>query len=158
MKMVIGALLGATMFCAQAQAACWSPREVAAAQIRSLDTMMMVSALGCRGWDRSVAARYNAFVEQNRGTLREANEVIRGHFAGQFGRVSGEEAYDAYVTQIANRFGGGHQGFDCGDFAQVVDDALATNGSFAELTAIADRARVEPSLDDGVCDRSGAAW
>lgn len=151
-KALFGALIGSTLAAGQVQAACWTPKEVEAAQIRTLDTMLMVASLGCRTWSGDVARSYNSFVDQNRGTLLEANAVLRDHFANEFGRVDAAQAYDEYVTRVANRFGGGVAGFDCGDFAELADQAITEGGTAGSLAALARDFRIEPVLDDAVCE------
>lgn len=151
-KAFLGALISASLVAGQAQAACWTPAEVEAARVRSLDTMLMVASLGCRTWSGDVARSYNMFVEQNRGTLLEANARLRHRFSQEFGRVDAVQAYDEYVTRVANRFGGGVEGLDCGDFADIADRAIAEGNSLGSLAALARDVRVEPVLDDRVCD------
>jgi hypothetical protein len=131
----------------QAHAACWSEAAVAAARVRSMDTMLMVSALRCKGSGVDVMARYNGFVRTNRATLTDVNNSLRGHFALD----GGLNAYDRYVTSVANRYGGGVQGMSCGDMESLLSEAIDANGSMPLLSELAQSTNVVPDLPGGRC-------
>ena len=92
------------------QASCWSDAAVSAAQIRDMETMLMVSSRRCRGVGNTMIADYNRFVSQSRAALVQVNETLRAHFLPQ----GGLNAYDRYVTAVANRYGGGADGLSLG--------------------------------------------
>lgn len=133
-----------------AQAACWTPDEVRAANVRDLDTMLMVSALRCRGGDSNFLAAYNDFVVNGRPALTDANNRLRHHFTQVSARAT-EDALDRYVTRVANRYGAGVDGLNCRDFASLVRAAAASGNSIDELAALAERADIHPELGDGMC-------
>lgn len=135
-----------------AQAAdCWSEKAASAAKVRDLETMLMVSALRCRLGGQDFLADYNGFVRASRTALTEVNDRLRGHFQQAVGQAGALNAYDRYVTSIANGYGAGVKGLDCGDMASILGAAAAGNGSLAELEQIAERAGANPALPGGVC-------
>lgn len=114
--------------------------------------MLMVSALRCRFSDVTVMERYNAFVVQDRAALVQVNDTLRAHFAPGLSAKDALNAYDNYVTAVANSYGAGAEGMSCADLGSIVDAALAEGASYAALATIAERARVEPRLDGGACE------
>jgi hypothetical protein len=134
-----------------AQATCWTPQEVTAAKIRDLDTMLMVSALRCRTGTSGMLAAYNAFVVQDRVALTRVNEELRGHFAKAVGKAGALNAYDNYVTAVANSYGAGSEGLSCDNMVSIVQAATAEGATYEALSEIADRAGVQPRIDGGAC-------
>ncbi len=135
------------------QAKCWSESDVTAAKIRDMETMLMVASLRCRAGNPHMLSAYNAFVRQSRPALTRVNEQLRSHFA----QSGGLNAYDRYVTAIANRYGAGADGLDCGDFASILDAAAAEGGSFAGLARLADAAEIEPLNTGNRCTMAVAS-
>ena len=135
-----------------AQAACWSPAAVEAAQVRDLETMLMVSALRCRRSGDNFLPKYNAFVLESKSALTAANDAIRGHFAP----LGGLNAYDSYVTSVANRYGAGAEGLGCDDMASILGAARAEGGSYEGLKRLAKVADVQPRLPGLACKVSVA--
>lgn len=127
--------------------ACWSTRAADAAQVRDMETMLMVSALRCRLSGNNMLPAYNAFVRDSRAALTEANDVLRLHFAPK----GGLNAYDRYVTSIANRYGGGAEGLTCADMASILSAASSERGSYAGLVRLAHASGATPVLQGGVC-------
>jgi hypothetical protein len=144
------ALAAAAIVAAPAHAACWKADQVAAAKVRDLETMLMVSALRCRAHG-NLLARYNKFVVQARPALTQVNNTLRDHFTESVGSGRALSAYDGYVTKIANRYGAGAVGLDCADMSSITDAAISERPSFQALAALADRAGVQPILDGGQC-------
>ena len=136
---------------APAHASCWKANQVAAAKVRDLETMLMVSALRCRANGGTMLARYNKFVVQSRAALTEVNDRLRSHFVETVGAARAMDAYDSYVTRIANRYGAGAEGLSCSDMSSITDAAIGETPSFTALAALAERAQVTPLIDDGVC-------
>ncbi len=134
-----------------AQASCWTGREIAAAKVRDLDTMLMVSALRCRMGSSGLLAKYNAFVVQDRVALTAANNMLRAHFIAAAGKARGLDVYDSYVTAVANSYGAGSEGLSCADMASIVDAAAGEGSTLEGLLAVAERAGVQPRLDDETC-------
>jgi hypothetical protein len=129
------------------QAQCWSEASVTAAKIRDLETMLMVAALRCRSHSNRILADYNHFVRQSRSALVRVNDQLRAQFAP----VGGLNAYDRYVTSIANRYGAGAEGLTCDDMASILSAANAEGGSFQGLARLASDAGVEPVLSGHRC-------
>jgi hypothetical protein len=140
-------VIGAATLSAPAQAACWTEQSATAAQVRTMETLLMVSALRCRNQGVNLLDGYNQFVRQSRGALDSVNGSLRTHFASS----GGMNAYDRYVTSVANRYGGGVDGLSCDDVGSILSDALAAKGSLPALTAVARSAGVAPSLPGGRC-------
>lgn len=130
------------------QAACWTPGEVAAAKVRDLDTMLMVSGLRCRFQSAALLTTYNEMVVRHRAALTEANMQLRGHFTAAIG---GANALDRYITRVANRYGAGAEDLSCASLQSIAEAAMAEPSTLAALTALADRAAVRPELPEGAC-------
>lgn len=143
------ALLGGS-----ANAACWTEAAYKAAQVRELDTMLMVEALRCRKTAANFVASYNDFVVASRPALLQANAALKGHFAEVVGSRGALNAYDNYMTTVANRYGAGTEGLSCTDMASIVQAALAANGSADALHQLAEAARMVPSVEGARCATS----
>ncbi len=151
-SVALGLLATSVVITAPAQAAaCWSSESVAAAKVRDLETMLMVSALRCRTSGQDFLSKYNSFVRASRTPLTVANDRLRAHFAAGLGATAGLNAYDRYVTSLANRYGAGAEGLSCRDMASITDAALREGTSFANLERLAVRAEVSPVLHGGMC-------
>lgn len=136
-----------------AQAAtCWSEKAVAAAKVRDLETMLMVSALRCRLKGQDFLPQYNAFVRGSRPALVDVNDRLRRHFTGAVGASGALNAYDRYVTAIANSYGAGVEGLDCTDMESILGAARAAGHSITTLEALAERAQSNPVLPGGRCN------
>lgn len=140
-----------------ARAACWSDAAVSAAQVRDLETMLMVSALRCRIAGRNMLGDYNRLIEKSRPALTAVNDTLRAHFSEGVSARAGLDAYDRYVTAIANRYGGGAAGLDCKDIASILSAANAEGGSAKGLARLARDAGVEPVLGGKRCPKAIAA-
>jgi hypothetical protein len=139
-----------------AQAACWTSGELAAAKIRDLEMMLMVSALRCRATGHDFLGKYNQFVRNSRPALTDANERLRGHFVAEVGAQRGLNAYDSYVTSMANQYGAGADGLNCRDLASIAAAAVSGGTSFSSLHALAERADVRPRISGRACPVSVA--
>ena len=155
-RSLVIALAATAIIAAPAHASCWKADQVAAAKVRDLETMLMVSSLRCRGNGGTMIARYNRFVVQARPALMQVNDTLRAHFSESVGAGRALNAYDGYVTRIANRYGAGAEGLSCDDLSSITDAAVSERPSFQALTALAERAGVEPLLDGGACSVSYA--
>ena len=138
---VIAALLATPV-----QAACWSKEAVAAAKIREFETMLMVSALRCRTSGRDFLARYNQFIREGRPVLTKVNDTLRQQFSADLGSARGLNAYDGFVTSLANRYGAGIAELDCGDLSDITSAALAGSRSAETLERLADSADIRPRV------------
>lgn len=130
-----------------AQAQCWSKTAIDAAQVRDLETMLMVASLRCRITGQDFLSEYNAFVRQSRPALVEANDALRTHFASN----GGLNAYDRYVTGVANRYGGGADGLTCRDMRSILSAAKAAGDNYSELVRLAQDADMKPQINGGAC-------
>jgi hypothetical protein len=153
LKHIVAALALAALSVTSAHAACWSEVAVSAAKVRDFETMLMVSALRCRTADNAMLKQYNRFVTRSRPALAAVNETLRGHFA----RDGGLNAYDRFVTAIANRYGAGAEGLVCDDMTSILSAAEAEDGSLAGLSRLAAAAGVEPRLSGERCRQTVAA-
>lgn len=151
MRKIISAMAAIGLTVASAQAQCWSGRAIAAAKVRDMETMLMVAALRCRG-EIDILTNYNAFVVSSRKPLTQVNDMLRAHFSADIGAKAGLNAYDGYVTAIANRYGAGAAGLDCTDMGSIVEAALAEGATFEALSELADRAGIVPRLDGATCE------
>lgn len=150
-RLIAATALAAILIASPARAACWSDSEVSAAKVRDLETMLMVSALRCRATGSDFLADYNAFVRGSRAALTRVNDALRAHFVAEVGAREALNAYDRYVTTVANRYGAGAAGLGCSDLAAITQAARAEGDNYAGLSRLADAAAVEPSLPGRVC-------
>jgi hypothetical protein len=141
----------ASLVVTPAYASCWTPSQVAAAKVRDLDTMLMVSALRCRKTNVEMMDRYNAFVVQDRIPLTKVNDVLREHFIEKVGHSEALNAYDNYVTKVANRYGAGSEGLSCEDMSSIVGAAASEQVTVEALIQVAERANISPILDEQAC-------
>lgn len=146
-RMAVAALVAVAVPAGSVQAACWSDKAVTAAKIRDLETMLMVASLRCRGSGQHLLQHYNNFVRHSRPALVRVNDELRTHFAP----LGGLNAYDRYVTKIANRYGAGAEGLTCADMASILAAAESERGSYDGLARLATAARVEPLLPGARC-------
>jgi hypothetical protein len=139
--------LVATAAAVPAQAHCWGEREVAAAQVREMQTLLMVAALRCRAAHMDFSAQYDGFVIAQHDALARANLVIKQHFAGAGGT---QADYDRFTTSLANGFGGeATTEASCSEAAILAQDGSAAGPAALEPLAAA---RVFPvSLPGGNC-------
>lgn len=151
MKGIAAAAAAATL-AAPAGAACWTNAAWEAAQVRELDTMLMVEALRCRATPANFIPEYNAFVQSSRPALVHANAALRGHFAADVGDKRALDAFDDYVTAVANRYGAGTVGLTCADMASIARAAAAANGSGQALADLARAADMRPVLPGTRCE------
>ena len=147
----IAAVTASALLGGSAQAACWTEAAYKAAQVRELDTMLMVQALRCRKTASNFVSDYNRFIQVSRPALLKANADLKSHFAAQVGERGALNAYDNYMTTVANRYGAGTADMDCGDVKSMVRAAVATNGSAAGLYQIARDADMRPNIDGRRC-------
>ncbi|MEO0500872.1 MAG: hypothetical protein AAF205_10000, partial [Pseudomonadota bacterium] len=58
---------------AAANNVCWQPHEVAAAEVRNFQSLLMVGTLQCDAANRFVTADYNRFVQRSRQRIQDNN-------------------------------------------------------------------------------------
>lgn len=119
-----------------AHASCWQAREAKAAQLRSLDALLMMGAQRCGASDPTIAEGYDAFASQHRATLDTQGLVLKARFMREAGIAGGQKAYDDFLASLQDsqsaRLG------DAGLCATIGDlTKLATQGSAADLDTLA---------------------
>ena len=136
---------------AQAQMACWGPKQAAAAKLRDLQSRLMVATMRCRAMGVDVLAAYNDFVRINRDTIQAANGVIKAQFEEGHG-AEGLNQYDHFTTALANEYGDDPtDAAVCEETAVVAEEAASAEGDVMTLLALADRMGPAPSLPGGEC-------
>ena len=143
---LVGLAAIAALLTTPAQANCWSKEAVAAAKIREFETMLMVSALRCRNSGKDFLARYNQFVREGRPVLTRVNEVLRQQFTEDQGSARGLNAYDGFVTSLANRYGAGIAELNCSDLNDITGAAIAGSRNIFQLERLADAADIRPRV------------
>ncbi|MDQ4419557.1 hypothetical protein OOT33_03770 [Sphingobium sp. DEHP117] len=158
MKSIVGALAaGLALFSADAHAAaCWSDAAYEAAQLRDLDTMLMVATLRCRVKGNDFSADYNRFVVEKRPILAAANTEIQSAFASSVGKVKALGAYDDFMTKIANSYGNGMSGMSCDDFAALARTAAEAPAARTNLVTLANAVGSAPPVPIARCSVSVA--
>lgn len=155
MRKIILGLLAAVVPATPVQAACWTPERVSAAKVRDLDTMLMVASLRCRHTNVALLESYNAYVVRHRKPLVQVNDTLRAHYGYAGDKKAAMNAYDNYVTKVANRYGAGVGGLGCDDMHSIVR-ALASEAPHVDaLIAVAERAGVKPYIDGEQCLGAG---
>lgn len=155
MWVAAGAALGLVV--APVQASCWTHDEAAAAGIRQLQSMLMVTALRCQAGGEGMMADYNKFVTANRGAIAAENDRIRGHFIHTSGAVLGQRAYDSFTTSMANGYGAGEGAPEsCGAAADLAREASTMAGSHDGLMMFVTRLGLEAHLPEGRCETRAA--
>lgn len=144
---VATAVMTAMLAAGPVRAACWTAPELAAAQVRDMQSRLMVATLRCRAGGLDVTAAYNAFVQANRSRLEGANMTLKAHFWVD-GPVEGQRAYDRFTTALANAYGAGDTGAEsCAEAAAQATEAAALEGGPEVLEAFAARHAGPPALD-----------
>ena len=102
-KMIAFAVAVATVATpALAEEKCWTSKEMSAARVRDLQSVLMVSALQCRTSGHDVLPEYNRFVVAGRTTIVSQNDVLKARFTRVQGMKEGQRAYDSFTTALAN--------------------------------------------------------
>lgn len=84
-------------------AACITPNEQRADQIRAIQTQLMVGALKCGKQDGvDIRASYNTFVTRYSPQLIAHYEVLRGYFQRTSSPGTYRARLDSHVTELAN--------------------------------------------------------
>ncbi len=151
--LALGLTLVVTTTAAQATPSCWQAREVSAARVRQMQTMLMVATLRCRAAHLDISTDYNAFMTAQGQAVSAANLVIKQHFA-QSGMTQVD--YDHFATTLANGYGDDETNAGaCTDAAALAHEAMAATetGGLDRVAA----ARLFPAaVPGGACDGPGA--
>lgn len=142
---------------ANAAMGCWNQTQVAAAQVRDLQSRLMVATLRCSAMGVDVTPAYNRFVAANRATIQGANGVLMATFrAGHGGEAQAH--YDRFATALANIYGDDATDREvCAETAMVAEEAAAAAGDIRLLVTIAHRLGDAPALPGGQCGISFAS-
>ncbi len=142
---VAAATLSLTGISSQAVAACWTQNAVEAAQVRGFETMLMVATLRCQIKGVDLTGDYNAFIRGKRAVLTGVNDELRARFAAQGLKGNAAlDAYDRFVTSIANSYGSGIGAPSCGEFKMILESANALPASRAALLTLALETGTDP--------------
>ena len=87
---------------ASASESCWTPKELEAARVRDVQTIMMVGALQCSAQGYNTSFGYDRFVTRHRAELVSYNDTLKHHFMRQAASSAGERDYDGFATKLAN--------------------------------------------------------
>ncbi|MEM8826184.1 MAG: hypothetical protein AAGD40_04585 [Pseudomonadota bacterium] len=147
-------LVGSAMVLGAAPAAannvCWQPHEVAAAEVRNFQSLLMVGTLQCDAANRFVTADYNRFVQRSRQRIQDNNRVIRARFVRAFGPTEGESRYDRFTTRMANEQArvANEPGF-CGRIASL--SRIAADAHPNDMVILAQSLTHKPKFNDPEC-------
>jgi hypothetical protein len=147
------AALAAVMTIASVQPAqaCWDNAGQNAVKIKHLNTMLMVTALRCRGGADNFLPQYNRFVTNNSALIGSQNKLIKAQLAQSSGSKGAEGALDRMSIGFANTYGTGHKSMGCRELKQLAADLSSEQQGVATLTLAADQAVGETRLPGGVC-------
>ena len=128
---------------AEASTGCWYPNEARSAQLRGLQTMLMVGTLQCRRSHSYTVDLYNDFVVNQRPFLDANSYILKGRFMRENGISGGQGAYDSFTTSLANRYS---EKLDNRTFCETVANfaRLAAKASRRELFRLADSVAEAP--------------
>ncbi len=145
-----------------AQEKCWTSKEMAAARVRDLQSVLMVGALQCRTSGHDVLSGFNKFVVAGRATIVAKNDVLKARFVRLQGVKEGNRAYDAFTTALANAhaLSGSVGGDFCKSMAAMADEATAaaSGGQASDaLELIAERLGERPQGVGEACSDTKVA-
>ena len=132
--------------------ACLNTQEVAAEQVRLLQTQMMVGALQCRGQsDRGQRVIYNRFIKAYGPELIASNDTLIAYFQRAYG-AGYQRQMDSHITAMANRISLESQkiGNFCGKIANLGEQVLADKTQ-TDLQEIATAAPLSKTLSSQSC-------
>lgn len=142
---------GIALASAQPAQACWNSAGQDAVKIKHLNTMLMVTALRCRGGADNFLAQYNRFVTNNSTLIGTQNKLIKSHLAQTVGPKGAEGALDRMSIGFANSYGTGHRSMNCRQLKQLASDLASEQHGVASLAMAADQAVGNTSLPGGSC-------
>jgi hypothetical protein len=154
MLKALGAAAAATaLVTTPVQAACWNANETAAATVRELQSVLMVSALRCQVMKFDISGDYNTFLRANKSTIQQMNDRIKAHFFKGVGPVRGQVAYDAWTTSLANNHGAEKTNAEtCDSMANLAREAALMEGSADGLVLLAARQGLTVAVPEGACE------
>ncbi|MEM1052986.1 MAG: S-adenosyl-L-homocysteine hydrolase [Pseudomonadota bacterium] len=132
--MVMGFALAAALTSTPAQA---DDKFDQAHSLRSLDIMLMVTALRCRSGQHNFQSDYNRFSATHLPHLNAASRTLQRSFAASYGETNPSRALDRMGVKIANSYGDGHPWLSCAELQQVTRDLVQS----ADAASLARSAR-----------------
>lgn len=126
-------------------ATCWSQAAVEAAQVRDFETGLMVATLRCQIKGTDLSGDYNSFIRHKRTVLTGINDELRAKFTAQGLRGKAAlDAYDRFVTSLANGYGAGTNAPSCADYKAIMTTAVSAPASRAALLDLARQSGSNP--------------
>lgn len=141
--LVVASLLAPLPVRAQA---CLDRETLVAAKVHEFEAMMMAVKLRCRAIGMDISADYEAMLSTHAPVFAAAGRRLRAHFAE--GRT-----YEAYATQLGNRYGGGATDpANCQRF-DTVARSLAAQPAVSALGKVVTAMVTQPRIAGAVCPR-----
>jgi hypothetical protein len=137
--------------------ACWNETGQDAVKITHLNTMLLVTALRCRGGADNFLPEYNRFVVNNSSISGNQGRVIKTHFAATHGAKGAEGALDRMSIGFANSYGTGHRQMNCKQLKMLAAGLASQKHGVATLAQAADSAIIPSSMPGGTCPSRMAA-
>lgn len=128
---VIGVALAATLSAAPAKA---NSGFDEAHSLRSLDIMLMVTALRCRSGAHDFQSDYHQFSSAHLRHLNAASTTLKRNFQASHGERNPARALDRMGVKIANTYGDGHPWLSCAELKQVTQ-SLSQSSDAQSLVA-----------------------
>ncbi|WP_242126093.1 hypothetical protein [Sphingobium sp. Sx8-8] len=140
---------------AAGEARCWQSYEIEAARVRDLQVMLMLGSLKCRAANSEITGKYDKFYEKT-GQLDKYNNALKLHFMRENGISGGQDAYNDFVTKLANSHSTGMQS---AGFCQMADTllTLAVSASEADIPVLARNFSERPAGVGDLCEAPAAA-
>jgi len=118
-----GFIMGAALIGAVTSAPAQANSEFEDAHsLRSLDIMLMVTALRCRTGPHNFQSDYHRFSATHLPHLKAASRTLTRTFAASYGETNPSRALDRMGVKIANAYGGGHPWMSCEELQKVARD------------------------------------
>ncbi|MGV3512705.1 MAG: hypothetical protein ACO1OX_11975 [Novosphingobium sp.] len=146
-RLIAAAVVGALLAPLPGQAqVCLDRETLVAAKVHEFEAMMMAVKLRCRAIGMDISADYEAMLSTHAPVFAAADRRLRAHFAQ--GRT-----YEAYATQLGNRYGGGATDpANCQRFNTVARN-LAAQPAISALGKVVTAMVTQPRLTGSVCPK-----
>ena len=144
---------------AEASSGCWYPNEARAAQLRDLQTKLMVGTLHCRKSTPAVVDHYNAFVSNKLQLIETNNRILKRRFdregGGDLG--DGQSSYDRHHTEAANYYSASSSEYGLADCRRIISlSRIAAQMSDPDLLTLADT--IVDAPPSGACGPSNYSF
>lgn len=154
-RIAVAAMIGVAAV--QPAQACWNETGQDAFKITHLNTMLLVTALRCRGGADNFLPEYNRFVVNNSSLIGNQGKVIKAYFAQTQGARGAESSLDRMSIGFANSYGTGHRNMDCRQLKMLAAELASQQQGVATLAQAADNAVMPSALPGGICPARMAA-